>query len=267
MTTEPVSGNPPDPNDEQPEIYSVRETEDKLEFNRRHFLGVSGAVAAGTLVVGVTGTTLAGNSMEQNPTRTLRPTRTPISTEAPVGTPTPTLSGVPCTVRTSQQGVYVHVGPGSYRGILDYLPVDKDFKVIGKGKSPKEPDGPYWWKIQLYDYEQEAWVNPDDVEISGDCELVADVDAPPFVPAKQPTEAPEDTPVPVDPGTPGTVPPGQTGINYTGPNGQTFTLPCGSAIPPGAVCICNCVSVPPSCACQGYNPCSCAGASHYWYPN
>jgi hypothetical protein len=262
MTTEPISDNPQDPNDEQPEIYSVRETEDKLEFNRRRFLGVSGVMAAGTLAVGVTGTSLAGNSMVQTPTRTPRPTRTPVPTETPVPTP----SGEPCTIRTSQEGVYVHVGPGRYRGILDYLPANEDFPVIGKGRNPNEPDGPYWWRIQLLDY-NEAWVHPDDVEFTGDCDLVEDVDAPPFVPAHTP---PEDTPEPeatVDPGTPGSVPPGQTGINYTAPNGQTYTLPCGSAIPPGAVCICNCVSVPPTCACNGYNPCSCAGASHYWYPN
>jgi WD40 repeat protein len=42
-------------------------------------------------------------------------------------------------------------------------------------------------------------------------------------------------------------------IRYTR-DGVTCTLPCGSPIPPGAVCTCNCV---PGCSCV---------AAHYWYP-
>lgn len=53
----------------------------------------------------------------------------------------------------------------------------------------------------------------------------------------------------------------------------TYTLPCGSPIPAGAVCTCNCVTAPPieSCSCDTVctcdTVCSCVGASHYWYPN
>jgi WD40 repeat protein len=57
-----------------------------------------------------------------------------------------------------------------------------------------------------------------------------------------------------------------------------YTLPCGAPIPPGAVCICNCVASTgcscvgnASCSCDSYKaPCSCVGDSsgnHYWYPN
>ena len=63
----------------------------------------------------------------------------------------------------------------------------------------------------------------------------------------------------------------------------TYTLPCGSPIPAGAVCVCNCVEgsvcscvghhpcscdgyVPPACTCE--NVCTCEGVGpHYWYPN
>jgi WD40 repeat protein len=39
----------------------------------------------------------------------------------------------------------------------------------------------------------------------------------------------------------------------------TYTLPCGSPIPPGASCVCNCVWGwgPPVCSCQAYSPCTC----------
>jgi WD40 repeat protein len=54
----------------------------------------------------------------------------------------------------------------------------------------------------------------------------------------------------------------------------TCTLPCGSRIPPGAVCTCNCVRGT-GCSCVGHSYCSCVGhgsgrggwVRHYWYPN
>jgi WD40 repeat protein len=43
-----------------------------------------------------------------------------------------------------------------------------------------------------------------------------------------------------------------------------YTLPCGSPIPPGAACVCNCVAGGlPSCSCVGHS----APGGHYWYPN
>lgn len=52
---------------------------------------------------------------------------------------------------------------------------------------------------------------------------------------------------------------------YTSTNayGQTitFTLPCGSPIPEGAVCVCNCVPGA-ACSCVGRSHCSCVGQSN-----
>ena len=53
------------------------------------------------------------------------------------------------------------------------------------------------------------------------------------------------------------------GVKYsiTNERGQTITyvLPCGSTIPKGAFCTCNCVSgeVRPPCGCDGHVPCTC----------
>jgi WD40 repeat protein len=71
------------------------------------------------------------------------------------------------------------------------------------------------------------------------------------------------------------------GITYETTNSAggtvTYTLPCGSPIPAGAVCVCNCVAG--GCACVGHSTCSCVGYSvcncvghttsggHYWYPD
>ena len=64
-------------------------------------------------------------------------------------------------------------------------------------------------------------------------------------------------------------------IDVEGEN-VTYTLPCGSPLPAGAVCTCDCVSGS-GCACVGHTTCSCvgdvcscvshSGGSHYWYPN
>jgi hypothetical protein len=67
------------------------------------------------------------------------------------------------------------------------------------------------------------------------------------------------------PGQPGEVSPGETGINLTGPGGETRTMPCGSPIPPGWTCVCNCVTAPPACGCVGHCTCD-RQSTHYWYP-
>jgi hypothetical protein len=44
-----------------------------------------------------------------------------------------------------------------------------------------------------------------------------------------------------------------------------YTLPCGAPIPPGAVCVCNCVAGKvPACSCVGDVS---GGGSHYWHPD
>jgi WD40 repeat protein len=45
---------------------------------------------------------------------------------------------------------------------------------------------------------------------------------------------------------------GVKGTSYT-IDGVTYTVPCGSPMPTGAVCTCNCAS----CSCVSYTPCSC----------
>ncbi len=57
--------------------------------------------------------------------------------------------------------------------------------------------------------------------------------------------------------------PDATAVTYT-VGGGTFTLPCGSPIPPGAVCTCNCIQGS-GCSCVSYS--SGGGGGHYWYPN
>jgi hypothetical protein len=105
----------------------------------------------------------------------------------------------------------------------------------------------------------------------------------PPTPSQSPTSPSPTPPAPSAPAKPpgrrGKVHPGHTGTEYQ-IEGKSYTMRCGEPIPPGAVCTCNCVSVPPSCSCVG-NTCSCVGntgcscvgntgcsvVTHYWYPN
>lgn len=89
----------------------------------------------------------------------------------------------------------------------------------------------------------------------------------------EPVDEESPTPSQTPPGTPGSVEPGVEGTEYT-VEGQTYSAPCGTPLPAGAVCTCDCVSVPAGgCSCVGHSTCSCvddkgcSAVSHYWYPN
>lgn len=227
--------------EDQPEVYAVSRKEDGIHFSRRDFIEITGVVTAGVLIASNLG---VNEVAAQGATRT----------------PTPSTD---CTLR-SDTDIQVHVGPGRERGIRAYLPKNQDVPVLGQAE---DKQGNLWWQIQMPKIEQ-AWVADEDVTTRGDCEEASDVTPPPVMTATNRSTA---TPEP-DKGVPGTVQPGQTGVNYT-LRGETFTLPCGSPLPRNAVCVCNCVTVPAQCSCDSHvscgcdGVCSCAGASHYWYPN
>ena len=94
-------------------------------------------------------------------------------------------AGVACTVSTSEERtVNVHVGPGENRTSYTFLPVNVDFEVLGQATAD---DDSLWWKLDKEAVAPdaaaaEAWIAQDEVEASGDCELVLDVNAPPIIP-------------------------------------------------------------------------------------
>jgi uncharacterized protein YraI len=238
MSEEPLLT--PETDDETPQVFAVSRGENGLSFTRRDFLEVSGVAAAG---LAVTGSLLGG--LESAP-------------EALAA----------CTVRTSRSNLNMRCGPGTQYQRIGYFPKDKDVTVIGQAKAS---DGSEWWQVSLAGY-SEAWVSKRYVTPSGTCSTV-----PTTKPGscagggKTPTATPGSR---TNPGREGEhVRPGQTGIYYS-LNGKTYTLPCGSEIPAGAECTCNCVSVPAACDCDSHTFCACDAVctcdtveSHYWYPN
>ena len=59
-----------------------------------------------------------------------------------------------CLIQTENADVEVRVGPGTHRGVRDYLPANQIFPVTGQSQTD---DGATWWQIALPNVEQ-AWV-------------------------------------------------------------------------------------------------------------
>lgn len=99
-------------------------------------------------------------------------------------TPAPA-SEVNCTVSTTYaNAVQLRVGPGNNRTTFAFLPVDTEFEVLGKAQAS---DDSIWWKLDRQEVAPkksaaEAWVAELDVEETGNCDAVVDVNAPPLIP-------------------------------------------------------------------------------------
>jgi hypothetical protein len=99
------------------------------------------------------------------------------------------VSAVPCRVRAASTNVDLRVGPGTNRGIYTSMSSGTDYGVLGK----KTVSGGLWWRLDMdTGSANELWVADADVETSGGCDQVADVDAPPviFGPPPAPVPAP-----------------------------------------------------------------------------
>jgi hypothetical protein len=166
-------------------------------------------------------------------------------------------------VVVSLSSVNLRAGPGTAYPSIATGRKDESYVVIARNE-----DGT-WFEIQISPGTI-GWVAASVVTFSFDIDSIP-------VERDIPTPPPPPTPT-APPGTPNaTVAPGETGIEYS-INNVTYTLPCGSPIPAGAVCVCNCVTAPPICDCVGHacscdtvctcdTICTCEGHGHYWYPN
>jgi hypothetical protein len=145
-----------------------------------------------------------------------------------------------------------YVYPGSDLGFRANGSVNKGESVLVLGRDPSEK-----WVYVEYGKSKRGWMVLSTLDFPGDVDTLIEL-----TPMATPTK------LPTPPGTEGSVPAGATGVNYTFVDStgktETWTAPCGSPLPPDAVCVCNCITVP-SCSCVG-NSCGCVD-THYWYPN
>ena len=103
----------------------------------------------------------------------------------------------PCTIQSNPGiDVNVRVGPGTNRGILAFLPREQSFEVIGKAIGS---DGFLWWQLDREGISNNpdidtVWVSDVPVQSSGACDLVEEVEAPPFIQADSPQSLSESNP-------------------------------------------------------------------------
>jgi hypothetical protein len=89
------------------------------------------------------------------------------------------VSAEPCQVRAASAYVDLRVGPGTNRGIYTSMATGSSYGVLGK---KTVSDGSLWWRLDMdTGSANELWVADADVETSGGCDQVADVDAPPLI--------------------------------------------------------------------------------------
>ncbi len=274
----------------EPIVYAVQKELKGWNFSRRDFFKravatAEVAVVAGAVVgcggadapeaVAVDTPTLAPTD-PPTPTKVMQITKTPTATKAPTATGTPTPTKTPTNTPTKTptntptpqplaivdtEALNVRKGPGTGYDIIGSVKKGDELLIIGRLANDS------WYQI---DYKkQKGWVFADLIMAKNTEPVPVITDIPPTnTPTSTPT--PSDTPTPTAtptlPGESGEVKPGQEGINFVGPSGETRTMPCGSPLPSGWTCSCNCVTAPPACGCVGHCSCDSQG-SHYWHPN
>jgi hypothetical protein len=206
----------------------------------------------------------AGQTSEQQPAEKIQPTKEPRQQPTNTNTPEPTATATPqpTEVPTMTGTVVVEAANVRIAPIANIQPIinlaqgetvtilgrsnDNVWVLVDTGKSTMETH-----KKLI------GWMKANQLSITAN-----DV-------AGLPIATPDPTPTPL-PGSESGISPGSEGIQYEYIDewgiAHTRTLPCGAAIPAGAVCVCNCVTVPVACSCDNFAPCSC-DTIHYWYPN
>ncbi len=102
------------------------------------------------------------------------------------------VSTASCQVQAANASAQLRVGPGTNRGIYSGLKTDTAYGVLGK---KTVADGSLWWRLDMdTGSANELWVADADVQTTGSCDQVADVDAPPVIFGRP--RAPAPTPVP-----------------------------------------------------------------------
>jgi hypothetical protein len=267
---------------QKPEVFAVIKGLDAYHLSRRKFIRGSVAAAAAAAATTAAGCTSPGApatpskaaavptirpSSTPPPTATQRPTDTPTIPPPPTQTPVPTATTFVIQARVRANSVNFRSGPGTMYPPITKLDADTEVTLTGRLEdgswvqvrfvNPGDPSGSI-----------SGWIKTDLIDPQGQ-----NIDLLPVVNDIPPTPTPL-------PGRQGTTYAGDKGIDYqvkdSYGNVYNYTLPCGSPIPEGAVCVCNCVTVPagPACTCDthGTSRCTCdqvctCDTVHYWYPN
>ena len=272
-----------------PQVFGITREKGSFKFSRRDFVRASAVASTAVVLTGCKlSKTAAGEARdisvskatttpERTSTITPEDTSTPVPTETEVPTSTATITSTPEPIigYLKGQGVNLRKGPGTNYDDITTIPPKAVINVIARDSkttwvmvrvkvseipllagSPLAKKGPNTMV--------EGWIRADLLSYSSPSVSELPVKSAPPTPTALPNEKPK----------------GDEGIKYTYTDeyGQTtsYTLSCGSPIPEGAVCTCNCVAV---CSCNGYTAPSCSCVADrgdmvctcdvvsYWYPN
>jgi len=259
------------PEEATPQIFSVNFDTRQQKFSRRTFLEAAALTAAASALTGCDAVQLFGPTATPTATNSPQPSSTPQPTNTPTVTPTPTPAMIVTTILGPDYELRER--PDWDAPVMGYLEGDATVFIIGRLSDPQ------WYKV-FVDFENFTniadssqpftigWVHFDQIAYVPDKDFFS-------IPIEEIPPTP--TPLPN-----ATVNPGDDAIEYeytdSYGNTETFTLPCGSEIPDGGICSCNCVTMPicscdvyavdPPCTCdaQGGSTCSCNMVTYY-YPN
>jgi len=289
QATEPAEGNA-----EEPQVFAVQKDLTGWRFSRREFLDAAAAAAAvlaGTAAgctPGPGGTATPTLTRAPSATPSPSPTPTPPDTATPTRTATPTQTSTPTKTSTPTATATPVVPKAQFIAdvtIPDGTVMQPGYKFT-KTWRVKNVGAVAWGEKTAVKFErgtQMGGKSPTAVRNAKSGETVdisVDMTAPAQTGKHTGTwslQAGDGTrmltlTVVINVASTEDIKPGNEGIRIEaiGADGvkRTWTLPCGSPIPPGAVCVCNCITVPAPCACVGYRPGGCVCVPvHYWYPN
>lgn len=252
---------------EEPEVFAVKKDLTGWRYTRRGFLASIAAAAAGGAAVaaGCDGSqpdeatemvAQVTTAPTVRPTRTRRPTKTPRPTRTPTSTPVP----VPgfCFVSDVSVPDNTPMEPGQ-SFTKTWRVTNCGDAAFGSGATLRFVEGNRMSGAESVEVEDLAPGETTDVSV--------DMKAPSQSGAHKGAwrlHLPDGTPIGdtvwvlVVVATSPDIPEGEEGVKVK-VGDREWTLPCGSPLPAGAVCTCNCVPGAPSCECVVVN--------HYWYPN
>jgi hypothetical protein len=282
--------------EEEPQVFAVKRGLSGWRFSRREFLAASSGVVAAVVAgatAGCQGQEETATPTQVPPTATEKPLPTDTPTTAPTDTPTATPTDTPTPTKTptptrtpTPTATPTPIVPAA-RFVADVtIP---DGTVMSPGQAfvktwrVENSGGVSWGEGTQLIFASGAQMGATSPIAIGDVapgemvDISADMGAP-TEPGRYTgrwrLQAADGTAMmtlsvniqlPELPGEAGEVPPGETGVNLTGPGGETRWMPCGSPIPPGWTCVCDCVTAPPACGCVGHCTCD-PHTVHYWYP-
>ncbi len=272
---------------EEPQVYTVHKDLNGWRFSRREFMAAAGAVAAVTAVGATAGCDqvrrIAAPTQTSTPTETPTPTMTPTPTETPTPTATPTSTPTETPAATATPIKSPTPALPKAQFVSDVTVPDGTVMEPGqkftKTWRVKNVGAVDWGTGSNVVFESGARMSGVSPTTVGNVKPgnTLDISVNMVAPTTQGRQTGQwalkagtglkmqTLSIVIFVASKAAIPQGQKGVRIES-GGKTLTMPCGSPIPPGWVCTCNCVTVPAACSCVGHRSSCTCDKIHYWHP-